>query len=177
MLARGASSLTGLGQGVPSASRIYDETDAPVTLESWYIPGIPVETGALASLGMVLDPTRTRFGYNAADGRVGLSWDRVNRDQVVAAARTVDQRIAERAGSLVGYGPIGYDANALFTAHPLGGAVLGKATDGYGRVHGHPGLYVMDGAAIPGSTATVNPSLTITALAERNIERIIRDGR
>ncbi|WP_280181726.1 GMC oxidoreductase [Nocardia farcinica] len=177
VLARGASSLTGLGQGVPSASRIYDETDAPVTLESWYIPGIPVETGALASLGMVLDPTRTRFGYNAADGRVGLSWDRVNRDQVVAAARTVDQRIAERAGSLVGYGPIGYDANALFTAHPLGGAVLGKATDGYGRVHGHPGLYVMDGAAIPGSTATVNPSLTITALAERNIERIIRDGR
>jgi cholesterol oxidase len=32
----------------------------------------------------------------------------------------------------------------------------------------------MDGAAIPGSTATVNPSLTITALAERNIEAVLR---
>ncbi|WP_282070489.1 GMC oxidoreductase [Janibacter hoylei] len=41
----------------------------------------------------------------------------------------------------------------------------------------HPGLYVMDGAGIPGSTGTANPSLTITALAERNIAQIISDGR
>jgi choline dehydrogenase-like flavoprotein len=61
-------------------------------------------------------------------------------------------------------------------AHPLGGAVLGRATDNYGRVIGHPGLYVMDGAAVPGSTGTVNPSLTIAALAERNIENIVRAG-
>ncbi|MFC3963995.1 GMC oxidoreductase [Nocardia jiangsuensis] len=177
VLARGASSLAGLGQGVPSASRILDESAVPLTLESWYIPGIPFETGALASLGMVLDPARTRLGYDAATGRVGLTWSQRNRDDVVAAARAVDRRIAERAGAMVEYSALGYDANALFTAHPLGGAVLGKATDGYGRVAGHPGLYVMDGAVIPGSTGTVNPSLTISALAERNIEEIIRAGR
>jgi cholesterol oxidase len=34
----------------------------------------------------------------------------------------------------------------------------------------------MDGAAVPGSTGTVNPSLTIAALAERNIENIIHTG-
>jgi cholesterol oxidase len=62
-----------------------------------------------------------------------------------------------------------------FTAHPLGGAVLGKATDDYGRVLGYDGLYVLDSAAIPGSTGAVNPSLTISALAERNIERIIAE--
>ena len=50
-------------------------------------------------------------------------------------------------------------------------------TDAYGRVHGHPGLYVLDGAAIPGSTGAVNPSLTIAALAERNIAEIIRSKR
>lgn len=177
VLARGASSVAGFGQGVPSASRILDESAVPLTLESWYIPGIPFETGALASLGMVLDPARTRMGYDSASGRVGLSWSQRNRDEVVAAARAVDERIAERAGALVEYSALGYDANALFTAHPLGGAVLGKVTDGYGRVHGHPGLYVMDGAAVPGSTGTVNPSLTITALAERNIEQIVRAGR
>ncbi|THA45438.1 FtsK/SpoIIIE domain-containing protein, partial [Streptomyces sp. A1136] len=41
-----------------------------------------------------------------------------------------------------------------------------------GRLHGHPGLYVIDGALIPGNTS-VNPFVTITALAERNIEQII----
>ncbi|MBF6223952.1 GMC family oxidoreductase [Nocardia abscessus] len=177
VLARGASALAGHGQGVPSASRIFDESGVPLTLESWYIPGIPFETGALASLGMVLDPTRTRFAYDRATNRVGLSWSTKNRDDTVAAARAVDRRIAERADALVEYSALGYDANALFTAHPLGGAVLGRATDGFGRVHGHPGLYVMDGAAIPGSTGTVNPSLTIAALAERNIEAIVRSGR
>ncbi|MGW6730815.1 GMC oxidoreductase [Nocardia sp. NPDC055029] len=176
-LARGASSVAGQGQGVPSASRIFDGSTVPLTLENWYIPGIPFETGALASLGMVLDSTRTRFGYNAASGRVGLSWSAGAQDAVVGAARAVDRRIAERAGAIAEYGALGYDANAQFTAHPLGGAVLGKATDAFGRVHGHPGLYVMDGAAIPGSTATVNPSLTITALAERNIAAIVAAGR
>ncbi|MGW1743072.1 GMC oxidoreductase [Nocardia sp. NPDC001965] len=177
VLARGSSSVAGNGQGVPSASRIFDDTGTALCLENWYIPGIPFETGALASLAMVLDPTRARFGYDPASGRVGLSWPRRAQDEVIAAARAVDRRIADRAGAMGEYSVLGYDANAEFTAHPLGGAVLGRATDSYGRVHGHPGLYVMDGAAIPGSTGTVNPSLTITAIAERNIEAIIRAGR
>ncbi|WP_327143228.1 GMC oxidoreductase [Nocardia sp. NBC_01327] len=177
VLARAESSLAGVGSGVPSASRIADESGMPLTLENWYVPGIPVDTGAIASLGIALDPTRARFGFDAARNAVGLSWPRGAQNAVVDACRAVDHRIAERAGSIVDYTPIGYDANAAFTAHPLGGAVLGQATDANGRVIGHPGLYVMDGAGIPGSTGTVNPSLTITALAERNIEAIIRAGR
>ena len=50
--------------------------------------------------------------------------------------------------------------------------MLNKATDNYGRLHGYPGLYVIDGSLIPGNTS-VNPFVTITALAERNIEKII----
>lgn len=57
------------------------------------------------------------------------------------------------------------------TAHILGGAVMGATAadgvvDGRGEVHGHPGLFVADAAAIPVNLG-VNPSLTITALAER----------
>ncbi|MGX1598671.1 GMC oxidoreductase [Dietzia maris] len=57
------------------------------------------------------------------------------------------------------------------TAHVLGGAAMGTdASDGVidtdHRVFGHPGLYVVDGSAIPANVG-VNPSLTITAMAER----------
>jgi cholesterol oxidase len=57
------------------------------------------------------------------------------------------------------------------TAHILGGACVGDSPkrgviDPYHRVYGHDGLHVVDGAAI-GANLGVNPSLTITAMAER----------
>ena len=59
------------------------------------------------------------------------------------------------------------------TAHILGGAAIGATpesgvVDGYHRMFGHRGLHVIDGAAI-GANLGVNPSLTITAMAERAI--------
>ena len=44
--------------------------------------------------------------------------------------------------------------------------------DEYGEVFGHPGLYVMDGAALPGPVGA-NPSLTIAAVADRACRHII----
>jgi cholesterol oxidase len=57
------------------------------------------------------------------------------------------------------------------TAHFLGGAVMGATAaegviDPYHRVHGYPGLSVVDGSAISANVGS-NPALTITALAER----------
>lgn len=62
------------------------------------------------------------------------------------------------------------------TAHILGGCSMGMdATDGvidpYHEVFGYPGLYVVDGSAIPANVG-VNPSLTIAALAERAMSLI-----
>ena len=45
--------------------------------------------------------------------------------------------------------------------------------DADGEVLGHPGLYVVDGAAVP-TALGVNPSLTIAALAERAAVRLVR---
>ncbi|MFI9005832.1 GMC oxidoreductase [Actinosynnema sp. NPDC053489] len=59
--------------------------------------------------------------------------------------------------------------------HPLGGAVLGKATDAQGRLHGYEGLYCLDAALMPGNTAAVNPALTIAAVVERCLDRVIHD--
>ena len=57
------------------------------------------------------------------------------------------------------------------TAHILGGAPIGATADdgvidAYHRVFGHPGLHVVDGAAVTANLG-VNPSLTIAAQAER----------
>lgn len=62
-------------------------------------------------------------------------------------------------------------ANLSVTAHLLGGAVMAETPehgviDRYHQVFGYEGLYVVDGSAIPVNVG-VNPSLTITALAER----------
>jgi cholesterol oxidase len=57
------------------------------------------------------------------------------------------------------------------TAHFIGGCTIGATpdrgvVDPYQRVFGHPGLHVADGSAISANLG-VNPSLTITAQAER----------
>ena len=57
------------------------------------------------------------------------------------------------------------------TAHMLGGACIGDTPqtgviDPYQRIFGHAGLHVVDGASVTANLG-VNPSLTITAMAER----------
>jgi cholesterol oxidase len=70
--------------------------------------------------------------------------------------------------------------NTSSTAHILGGCGIGSGPnngviDSSGRVFGHEGLYVMDGSMI-GANLGVNPSLTITALAEHVCSRIPAKG-
>jgi cholesterol oxidase len=62
------------------------------------------------------------------------------------------------------------------TAHILGGCCMGTSAedgviDAYHRVFGYDGLYVIDGSAVSANPG-VNPSLTITALAERAMQHI-----
>jgi cholesterol oxidase len=78
--------------------------------------------------------------------------------------------------SIAGPASVLLDTNALVpsTWHPLGGAGMGAVCDFEGRVHGQPGLYVLDGALLPGTAAACNPSMTIAAVAERAMSRIVR---
>ena len=61
--------------------------------------------------------------------------------------------------------------DAAVTAHFVGGCPIGAdaesgVIDAYHRVYGYPGMHIVDGSAITANLG-VNPSLTITAQAER----------
>ncbi|MEU0495461.1 GMC family oxidoreductase [Mycobacterium sp. NPDC006124] len=88
----------------------------------------------------------------------------------IPAGNEVTRRIAEKIDGVAG-GTWGELFNIPLTAHYLGGAVIGDTADHgvidpYHRVHGYPTLSVVDGAAISANMG-VNPSLSITAQAER----------
>ncbi|MET9954300.1 GMC oxidoreductase [Streptomyces sp. NPDC006339] len=133
-----------------------------------------IETYASFYLSITKTPHRAEFRWNPATGRVDLTWDRAWKKASIDAAKTIFDRINAKEGTI--YRTDLFGGNRIWgdhlTYHPLGGAVLGRATDNHGRLHGYDGLYVIDGALIPGNTS-VNPFVTITALAERNIEKII----
>ncbi|MBO0915258.1 GMC family oxidoreductase [Streptomyces laculatispora] len=133
-----------------------------------------IETFASFYLSITKNPNRAQFSWNAATGKVDLNWQASWKQPSIDMAKTIFDKINAKEGTiyrtdLFGVYKIWGDH---LTYHPLGGAVLDRATDNYGRLHGHSGLYVIDGSLIPGNTS-VNPFVTITALAERNIEKII----
>jgi cholesterol oxidase len=107
-------------------------------------------------------------------------WRRALRSRATAAARPpsylpIANRITREFARVSGGLPLnllGESVGGLsITAHILGGATIAAdadrgVVDSRHEVFGHPGLYVVDASAIPANLG-VNPSLTITAMAER----------
>ena len=88
------------------------------------------------------------------------------------AIRQLTVRLQERTGvrAMAG-GSLGEIVGMPLTAHYLGGAVISRdpakgVVDPWHRVWGYPGLHIVDGSAVSANLG-VNPSLTITAQAER----------
>jgi hypothetical protein len=129
------------------------------------------------------------LGQDAANGRMRLTpifrqfdiqWDAKRSMRLFDAMKRTTRDLAKAADAepffALGAGPFGKD----ITVHPLGGCPMADdpahgVVDGYGQVHGNPGLFVSDGSIVP-TALGVNPSETIAALAERNVERLVRVG-
>lgn len=113
---------------------------------------------------------RRRF-WLFGEKRLRLDWEVESGKAVVDAIVAMHKRLTEATGGTF-HAPVNWNvAHQLVTPHPLGGCNMGRGpTDGVvdhaGRVFGHEGLYVADGAIIPRALG-VNPSRTIGALAER----------
>jgi cholesterol oxidase len=149
--------------------------------------------GTVRELGAALDDGAARtavllaMGNDRADGRIELrgpghrlhvTWDVTRNDPLYEAERAVSGQVVRALGGR----PFGTPTWRLFrqpvTVHNLGGARMGTdpktgVVDTDGEVFGYPGLYVLDGAALPGATGA-NPSSTIAAVAERCIEVAVR---
>jgi cholesterol oxidase len=129
-----------------------------------------VTTRMLPFLGM---------GTDAADGRlrlknesIDIAWSHRNSRRMF---RQMEEGLKELSRGIKGRYVTGllwqWPLRKLFTVHPLGGCYMGRSAEDsvvnhQGEVWGYPNLYVADGALIPSALA-VNPSLTISALAER----------
>ncbi|MEU1546211.1 GMC oxidoreductase [Nocardia sp. NPDC005745] len=184
----------GLGQGWGSnADRIYVWTDpsaefgapqgGPVVYgsENWDDPHA-AHTVIQASIPpLSLDPRSTMMvGYGISDGRGTFIYDSARDDAILhwptdGDSYIQDNHIGPAVRRIAGPDGMLLDTNALFpsTWHPLGGAGMGVVCDLAGRVHDQPGLYVLDGALMPGNTAACNPSMTIAAVAERAMDNIV----
>ncbi|TWH18908.1 GMC family oxidoreductase N-terminal domain-containing protein [Prauserella rugosa] len=88
----------------------------------------------------------------------------------IPAGHEVTRRVADKIDGIPGGGWNDL-ANVPLTGHFIGGCAIGDSpetgvVDPYQRLYGHEGLHVVDGAAVSANLG-VNPSLTITAQAER----------
>ncbi|NNM46594.1 GMC oxidoreductase [Knoellia koreensis] len=116
---------------------------------------------------------RGRFGGRSLTSRQGHGEP---NPAYIPAGQEAMKAIARRLGEATGLrafpgGSLGEIANIPLTAHFLGGVVIGAdpsrgVVDPYHRVWGYPDLHVVDGSAVSANLG-VNPSLTITAQAER----------
>jgi len=148
-----------------------NDPDNPVYASMFSIP-LPVETFALAYYVMVRTGDRADITYNRAKDSIAINWPDGHTDHLRAKAQLVFDKVTHANG--VDYRDDLFEGKVFApnTVHPMGGVVRGRATDGFGRVKGYDKLYVNDASLLPGYLGC-NPFMSITALAERNIEGIL----
>lgn len=138
------------------------------------IAPLPMGMNVATSLYLMVNKLK-KFGdvkYDLTTEKLQLNWDKSHtvhmKDNAKYFLRTMNKANGGTRSHMLFHN--GFGADVCY--HPLGGIVLGKATDNFGRLNGHENFYVIDGSLIPG-TIGVNPFVTITAIAEYCMEEIL----
>ncbi|MEH6660046.1 MAG: GMC oxidoreductase [Parasphingorhabdus sp.] len=161
------------------------QTD-PASIAEWAYKGPMARTQTY----LVMSVDDSGGGLALEDDRLVIHWSKAGEQRTF---RRDDDKMREAAEAIEAQyfsdplwsEPMG---NKLITVHPIGGCGMGDdamsgVVDDSCRVFAgtrgtdvHPGLYVCDGAALPAAVG-VNPLLTITAVAERAVEKLaLRQG-
>lgn len=125
------------------------------------------------------------IGRDAADGEMRLTrlfkrfdirWSKEGSKQLFEDLAKTAHELGEGSNADVFYALDGGPLGKFATVHPLGGCPMADdpaagVVDDCGRVHGYPGLHVLDGSIVP-TALGVNPSKTIAALAERGAAKL-----
>ena len=149
----------------------------------------PFGWGARTSILLVMQKEENHMRFN-----YGRRWWRLGRKSInselapgtrkVPSYIPIANEIARRMGEKIDGQPLSSWPEVLFdvptTAHILGGCVMGETpekgvVDFRGEIYGYPNLFVVDGSNVPVNLG-VNPSLTITALAEYIMSQIPEKG-
>jgi cholesterol oxidase len=133
-----------------------------------------LSVGSLPLLGMGRDVPDGVLRLR--DDRLDLVWSTATSEAYFERVNAAMRRIAAVLGARCVNNPM-WMSKRIITAHPVGGVPMGRnpgagVCDPYGEVFGYPGLYIADGAAMPGPVGP-NPSLTIAALADRMCTRLL----
>lgn len=127
------------------------------------------------------------MGRDSADGVIELLpfthdvrviWNVKRNLPLYDTEQQLCEDVAGVLGGTAAYNPLWQHLRLPVAVHNLGGCVMADdpgegVTDSNGEVYGYPNLYVVDGGCLPSATG-VNPSHTIAAVAERNVEAAIR---
>jgi cholesterol oxidase len=151
-------------------------------LRAYLLPGWARRTTILLVMQKRDNYLRVRPGRNAWTlFRRGLVTEQeADESARIPAHIKIGHDVAQRYADRIGGAAAGSLSEGLLgmpaTAHILGGVPMGRSAaegvvDAGGQVHNYPGLYVVDGSIVPANPG-INPSLTITALAEYMMNQI-----
>jgi cholesterol oxidase len=115
------------------------------------------------------------------DGFMECDWEIKKSQEYFDRVRRVGRAIATSLNGEYMDTPSYQFLHQVLTAHPLGGSPMASSkemgvVDAFGEVFDCPGLYVVDGSAMPGPVGP-NPSLTIAAFSDRCADHIIEQHK
>lgn len=147
--------------------------------------GISADISALIGPGRLSDGSLPLLGMGRdvpdgvmrlRKGHLEVDWTTTSSQAYFTRVRDTMRAVADDLGARFEDNPLWWRRRVV-TVHPLGGAPMGRhvaegVCDDRGEVFGFPGLYVLDGSAMPGPVGA-NPSLTIAAFADRAGDRLV----
>ena len=165
LLAQRHPDVGGGPQGGPACIAAVDNTNPDYPVAFMHSP-IPFG-GTQLQLAMSVPDELGSLRYDPGRDALAIDWpDDTQTPSALARAASFQQLTAQTGGA-----PTPFISGTIW--HPLGGAVMGDACSELGELHGYRNLFVIDGALLPGSAATVNPALTVAANAERIMEQLV----
>lgn len=137
-----------------------------------------LSSGILPMLSMGRDIPDGRIVLRGSD--LQIDWRKGRSGEYFDRVRATAREFAQALGGTFVDNPI-WLFGRVITVHPLGGCPMGRdlsegVVDVHGEVFNYPGLYVADGAVMPGPVGA-NPSLTIAALADSFADHIVGCAR